>query len=60
MNLEALSFKQLAPMVKLPLATIDTSIRWSQLIFGVPVLYTPGKHLLIQNIGRSAGYVGIG
>lgn len=27
MNLEAMSFKQLAPMIKIPLATIDTSIR---------------------------------
>lgn len=55
MNLEAISFKQLAPMVKIPLATIDTSIRWMQLLYGVPVIYTPGKHLLIQNIGRAAG-----
>lgn len=57
MNLEALTFKQLAPMVKLPLATIDTSIRWAQLIFGVPLLYTPGKHLIIKNIGRALGSV---
>jgi hypothetical protein len=55
MNLEAVAFKQLAPMVKIPLATIDTSIRWMQLIYGVPVLYTPGKILLIKNIGRAAG-----
>ena len=58
MNLESLSFKQLAPMVKIPLATIDTSIRWQQLIYGVPVLYTPGKNILIRNIGRAVGYVG--
>jgi hypothetical protein len=57
-NLECMSFKQLAPMVKIPLATIDASIRWMQLIYGVPVLYTPGKVVLIKNIGRSAGYVG--
>ena len=58
LNLEAMSFKQLAPMIKIPLATIDTSIRWMQLLYGVPVLYTPGKVLLIENIGRSAGSVG--
>lgn len=57
-NLESLSFKQLAPMVKIPLATIDTSIRWAQVIYGVPVLYTPGKNVLIRNIGRAAGSVG--
>jgi len=58
MNLEAVSFKQLAPMVKIPLATIDTSIRWMQLIYGVPVLYTPGKIVLYRNIGRDPAYVG--
>ncbi len=57
-NLENMSFKQLAPMVKIPLATIDTSIRWMQLIYGVPVLYTPGKNVLLRNIGRSTGFVG--
>jgi hypothetical protein len=58
LNLESMSFKQLAPMVKIPLATIDSSIRWMQLLYGVPVLYTPGKNVLIRNIGRAAGYVG--
>jgi len=57
-NLESLSFKQLAPMVKLPLATIDTSVRFCLLLYGVPVMYTPGKNLLIKNIGRASGYVG--
>jgi hypothetical protein len=57
-NLECMSFKQLAPMVKIPLATIDSSIRWMQLLYGTPVLYTPGKVALIKNIGRPAGYVG--
>lgn len=58
MNLEAMSFKQLAPMVRIPLGTIDTSIRWAQLIYGVPVIYAPGKHVLYRNVGRAANYVG--
>ena len=57
-NLENMSFKQLAPMMKIPLATVDTSIRWSQVLFGVPQLYTPGKNVLYINVGRSVGYVG--
>jgi hypothetical protein len=56
-NLECLSFKQLAPMVKIPLAVIDSSIRWMQLLYGVPVLYTPGKVLMFKNIGRAAGHL---
>lgn len=58
MNLEAMSFKQLAPMVRIPLGTQDTSIRWAQLIYGVPVIYTPGKHVLFRNVGRAANFVG--
>lgn len=57
-NLECMSFKQLAPMVKIPLGTIDSSIRWMQLLYGTPVLYMPGRAVLFQNIGRAANYVG--
>jgi len=57
-NLEAMSFKQLAPMIKISLGTIDSSIRWMQLLYGVPVLYAGGKVVLVRNVGRAAGYVG--
>ena len=57
-NLENMSFKQLAPLVKIPLATVDSSIRFMMLLYGVPVLYTPGKNVLYTNIGRATGYVG--
>lgn len=57
-NLEAMSVKQLAPMMKIPLAIIDLTIRWAQAIFMTPILYTPGKVLLFENVGRATGYVG--
>jgi len=57
-NLECLSWKQLAPFLKVPLATINTSIRWMQLVYGVPVLYAPGKAVLIKNIGRAPNFKG--
>lgn len=57
-NAENMGFKQLAPMVKIPLATIDSNVRWMQLVYGVPQLYSPGKNVLIRNIGRAAGFVG--
>ena len=57
-NLECMSFKQLAPLLKVPLATIDSSIRFMLLLYGVPCLYCPGKILMIRNIGRASGYVG--
>lgn len=55
LNLQAMSFKQLAPMIKVPLAILDLSIRWAMAIYGVPVLYAPGKILLYENVGRTPG-----
>jgi hypothetical protein len=54
-NLQALSWKQLAPMLKIPLATVDANIRWMQLLYGTPTLYAPGKVLMFTNVGRSLG-----
>jgi len=59
-NVEFFSFKQLAPFVKIPLATVDTSIRWMQLLYGAPTVYAPGKSVLYKNVGRAAGSVGGG
>lgn len=59
MDATNLSFKQLAPMLKVPLALIDTSIRWMQLLYGTPELYTPRHNALIINIGRDPDAVGV-
>lgn len=49
-----LGFKQLAPFTRIPLATIDTSIRWIQVLYGAPVLYRPRHNFVIRNVGRSS------
>jgi len=54
-NLENMSLKSLGPMLKIPLATIDTSIRWAQVAYMTPVLYTPGKNIRLKNCGLAAG-----
>jgi hypothetical protein len=51
---QGLSFKQLAPAMKLPLAVIAASIRWIQLLYGVPIVYAPAKHVIFKNIGELA------
>jgi hypothetical protein len=51
---EAMRFKQLAPLMKMDLAVVATAYRWMQLLYGTPIVYTPRKHFLIENIGRSA------
>lgn len=49
MNLQAVSFRQLAPMMKIPLATIALSIRWAQVLYGMPIVYQPKKHVIFKN-----------
>ena len=53
-----LALSQLAPMIRVPLATIDPSIRWMQLQYLTMKLYTPAHNTIIQNVGRSSGFVG--
>ena len=52
-TLDVMSFKQLAPFTKIPLATVAPSIRWMQLLYGTPVLYAPRKNVIFKNIGAA-------
>lgn len=58
-NLDFWAFKQLSPFTKIPLATIDASIRWMQLIAGAPQVYAPGRGLLFINVGRAPASAGL-
>jgi len=58
MTPENIGIKQLAPMVRIPLATIDSSIRWMQLVYLVLQVFTPSHNVLIKNIGRPTNFVG--
>lgn len=55
---ESMALSQLAPMVKIPLAQVEPSIRWMQLAFCTVKLYLPRHQVLYVNIGRSADFVG--
>jgi hypothetical protein len=50
MSEQILAFKQLAPMMKMDLATLAPSYRWMILLYGVPVLYAPKKWMRFKNI----------
>lgn len=50
MSGDILAFKQLAPMMKMDLATLGPVIRWMVLLYGVPVLYAPKKWMRFTNI----------
>jgi len=54
-NQRSFAWSQLLPMTRIPLAAIDTSIRWSQVLYGAVKLYTPAKNIVVKNIGRAAG-----
>lgn len=47
----SLVYKQLLPMIKMPLAIIAPSIRWMQLLYGTPIVYAPKKNVVFRNIG---------
>ena len=47
---EVIAFKQLAPIMKMNLATLGPCIRWMILLYGTPVLYAPKKWMKFTNI----------
>lgn len=47
---EIIAFKQLAPIMKMNLATLGPCIRWMILLYGTPVLYAPKKWMKFTNI----------
>lgn len=60
MSPDILGFKQLAPMMKMDLATLGPVVRWMILMYGVPVLYAPKKWLRYTNIKADVpGNVGL-
>lgn len=59
MSADVLAFKQLAPMMKMDLATLGPVIRWMVLLYGVPVIYAPKKWCRYTNIKADVpGFVG--
>lgn len=51
-NTQAMAFKQLAPMMKIALPGLALSIRWSQVLYGTPVVYDPRKHAIFINVAN--------
>jgi hypothetical protein len=59
MSPEIIAFKQLAPMMKMDLATLGPVIRWMILLYGVPVIYAPKKWMRFTNIKADVpGFIG--
>lgn len=59
MSPDIIAFKQLAPLMKMDLATLGPVIRWMILLYGVPVLYAPKKWMRFINIKADVpGFIG--
>jgi len=52
MDESVLTLRELSPMLKFPLATIASSIRWMQLYYNTPIVFRPRGWVIIRNIGR--------
>ncbi len=50
---DALTFKQLAPLSKINLATVAASFEWLQVMYGTLIVFTPRKHFIFENIGQA-------
>jgi len=47
-----LTLRELSPMLKFPLATVASSIRWMQLYYNTPIVFRPRGIIIFKNIGR--------
>lgn len=47
-----ITFRQLAPMMRLDLAVLAPAYRWMILLYGTPLLFAPKKWLRLVNIGQ--------
>lgn len=57
---DVIAFKQLAPIMKMNLATLGPCIRWMILLYGTPVLYAPKKWMKFKNIkATTKGNIGL-
>lgn len=47
-----LTFRQLAPLMKMDLAVISPAYRWMIMLYGTPILFAPRKWVRLINVGR--------
>lgn len=51
MDESVLALRELSPMLKFPLATVASSIRWMQLYYNTPIVFRPRAWVIFKNIG---------
>jgi len=48
---QSMMFKQLSPLIKMPLAIVAPAFKWMQLLYGTPIVYAPKRNVIFKNIG---------
>lgn len=51
---ETITWRQLAPLMKIDLAILGAAFRWMQLLYGTPIVFIPRRNVIWSNVGRSA------
>lgn len=51
MDESVMTLRELSPMLKFPLATVASSIRWMQLYYNTPIVFRPRGWVIVKNIG---------
>lgn len=49
-----LTFRQLAPLMRMDLAVLAPAYRWMIMMYGTPILFAPRKWVRLTNVGRLA------
>lgn len=50
---DVIEFKQLAPLMRMPLAKLSPADRFMVLLYGTPIVYAPSKMVRYVNIGKA-------
>lgn len=51
MSPEALTFRKLSPLIKIPLAITSPAVSWMQLLYGTPIVFAPKRFVVFRNVG---------
>ena len=52
MTPSVITFRQLAPLMRMDLAVLAPAYRWMVMLYGTPILFAPAKWTRLTNIGR--------
>jgi len=49
---QVVDFKQLLPLVRMPLAVVEDSQQFLYKLYGTPIVFNPNKIVVLKNVGN--------